>query len=95
MRQKDCLGFLNDSGNARIRSGLRWSFQWKEFVRNHNDVKTCSEVIKTKTALLTSKWVEQGYPVFFRSTRFDNVKVLEESRFAIFLNLLHSGFLYL
>ena len=72
------------NGNVGTRSGLRWSFQWKQFVRNHNDVKPFSEVIKTKTALLTSKCVEQGYPIIFRSTRFDNVKVLEESSFAIF-----------
>ena len=66
--------------NVRTRSGLRWSFQWKEFVRNHNDVKPFREVIKTKTALLTLKCVEQGYPIFFRSTRFNIVKVLQESR---------------
>ena len=66
--------------NVRTRSGLRCSFQRKEFVRNRNDVKPSSEVITTKTALLTSKFVEQGYPIFFRSTRFDHVKVLEESR---------------
>ena len=53
------------NGNVRTRSGLRWSFQWKEFVRNHYDVKPFGEVIKTKTALLTSKCVEQGYPIFF------------------------------
>ena len=74
-------------GNVRTRSGLRWSFQWKEFVMNHNDVKPFSKVIKTKTALLTSKCIEQGYPIFFRSTGFDNIKVLEESSFAIFYNL--------
>ena len=66
--------------NVRTTSDLRWSFQWKEFVRNHNDVKPFSEVIKTKTALLSSKCIEEGYSIFFRSTRFDNVKVLEESR---------------
>ena len=68
------------NGSVRTRSSLRWNFQWKEFVRNHNDVKPFSEVIKPKTALLTSKCVEQGYAIFFRSTIFDDVKVLEESK---------------
>ena len=62
------------------RSGLRWSFQRKEFVINHNDVKPFSEVIKIETEFLTSECVEKGYPIFFRSTRFDNLKVLEESK---------------
>ena len=66
--------------NVRTRSGLRWSFQWKEFVRNHKDVKLFSEVIKIETELLTSKCVEQGTHFFFRSNSFDNVKVLAESR---------------
>ena len=63
------------------------------FVINHNDVKPFSEVIKIETEFLTSECVEKGYPIFFRSTRFDNVKVLEESKvcFAFFLNLLHYG----
>ena len=39
----------------------------KEFARNQNDVKPFSEVIKTKTALLTSKCVEQGYPFFLEA----------------------------
>ena len=47
------------------RSGLRWSFQWKEFVINHNDVKPFSEVIKIETEFLTSECVEKGYPFFF------------------------------
>ena len=46
------------NGNVRTRSGLRWSFQWKEFVRSDNDVKPFSEVIKIETELLTSKCVE-------------------------------------
>ena len=62
------------------RSGLRWSFQWKQFVINHNDVKPFSEVIQIETEFLTSECVEKRYPIFFRSTRFDNVKVLEESK---------------
>ena len=69
------------NGSVRTRSGLRWSFQWKEFVRNHNDVKPFSEVIKTKTALLTSKCITaRDTQFFFRSARFDNVKVLDETR---------------
>ena len=44
----------------------------------NNDVKSFSEVIKTE--FLTSERVEKRYPIFFRSTRFDNVKVLEESK---------------
>ena len=70
------------NGDPITSSGLRWSFQWKEFVINHNDVKPFSKVIKVETEFLTSKCVEKGYPVcfFFRSTRFDNIKVLEESR---------------
>ena len=67
-------------GDPITRSGLRWSFQWKEFVINHNDVKPFSEVIKIQTEFLTSECVEKGYPIFYRSTRFDNVKVLEESK---------------
>ena len=38
------------NGNPRTQSGLRWSFQWKEFVINHNDVKPFSEVITIETA---------------------------------------------
>ena len=53
------------NGNVRTTSGLRWSFQWKELVKNYNDVKPFSEVIKIETELLTSKCVEQGYPIFF------------------------------
>ena len=53
------------NGDPRTRSGLRWSFQWKEFVINNNDVKPFSEVIKIETEFLTSKWAEQGYPAFF------------------------------
>ena len=68
------------NGDPITRSGLRWSFQWKEFVINHNDVKRFGEVIKTEAEFLTSECVGEGYPIFFRSTRFDNVKVLEESK---------------
>ena len=51
-----------------------------KFVINYNDVKPFSEVIKIETEFLTSKCVEQGCSIFFKSARFDNVKVLEESR---------------
>ena len=68
------------NGDPITRSGLRWSFQWKEFVINHNDVKLFSKVIKIETEFLTSECVEKGYPIFFRSTKFDNVKVLEVSK---------------
>ena len=45
----------------------------------YNDVKPFSEVIKTKTALFNIDMCSAGVPFFsFRSTRFDNVKVLEE-----------------
>ena len=80
--------------NVKTRSGLRLSFQWKEFVRNHNDVKPFSEVIKTKIALLTSKCVEQGYSIFFRSTRYDNVKLLEESRANNILRLAYASLFF-
>ena len=68
------------NGDPITRSGLRWSFQWKEFVISDNDVKPFSEVIKIETEFLTSECIEKGYSSFFRSTRFDNVKVLEESK---------------
>ena len=69
------------NGDPITRSGLRWSFQWKAFVINHNDVKPFSEVTKIETEFLTSDCVEKGVPnFFFRSTRFDNLKVLEESK---------------
>ena len=68
------------NGDLITRSGLRWSFQWREFVINHNDVKPCSEVIKIETEFLTSECVEKRYPIFFKSTTLDNVKVPKESR---------------
>ena len=52
------------NGDPRTRSGLHWSFQWMEFVINHIDVKPFSEVMKIETEFLTSKCVEQGYPIF-------------------------------
>ena len=56
-------------GDPRIRSGLRWSFQWKEFVISHDDVKPFSKVLKIETEFLTLKCVEKGYslglPNFF------------------------------
>ena len=69
MRQKDCLRILNE-WNLRTRSGLRWIFQWKEFVMNRNDVKRFREVINMETKFLTSKGVERGISLsnyFFRS----------------------------
>ena len=54
------------NGDPRTKSGLRWSFQWKEFVMNGNDVKPFGEVIKIETEFLTSKCVEQRYPIFFQ-----------------------------
>ena len=80
---------------------LRRSFQLKEFVISHNDVKPFCVVIKIETEFLTSKCVKQRCPVFFRRTIFDDVKVLEDrsqepitfnSMLRYFLkNLLHSG----
>ena len=74
------------NGDPITRSGLRWSFQWKEFVIKHNDVDRLNlfgEINEIETEFLTSKCVEKGkaYPIFFfRSTRFDNVKVLQKLR---------------
>ena len=51
--------------DPRTRSGLRWSFQWKEFFINDNDGKPFSEVIKIEKDFLTFKCVEQGYPISF------------------------------
>ena len=68
-------------GGPRTRSDLRWSFQWKEFVINHNDFKPFSEVIKIETEFLKLKCVKKGYTqFFFQKDRFYNVKVLEKSR---------------
>ena len=57
------------NGDLKTKSGLRWSFQWKEFVINRNDVKPFGEVIKLEIEFSTSKCVEQGYPIFFRSAK--------------------------
>ena len=48
-------------GDPRIRRGLRWSFQWKEFVINHDDFNPFIKVIKIETEFLTLKCVEKGY----------------------------------
>ena len=58
--------FLWRSYWQSARSSLPWSFQWKEFVINNNDVKPFSEVIKTETKFLTSECVEKWYPIFFK-----------------------------
>ena len=47
-------------------SGLYWSFQWKEFVMNRNNVKAFGKFINIETAFLTSKCEAQGYPIFFQ-----------------------------
>ena len=79
MRQKDCLRVLNKWGPQNQKGPrLRRSFQLKEFVISHNDVKLFCVVIKIETEFLTSKCVKQGCPVFFRETIFDDVKVLED-----------------
>ena len=54
------------NGDPRTTNGLRWSFQWKEFVVNHKGVKPSNEVINIGTEFLTSEGGEQGYPIFFQ-----------------------------
>ena len=84
------------NADPRTRSGLHWSFQSKEFIINHNDVKPFSEVIKIETEFLTTG-CGAGVPIFFQkyqirkctsarkctSTR-GNVQVLEEQLMACF-----------
>ena len=65
------------NGDPITRNGPRWSFQWKKFVMNHNDVKPFGEVIKIETEFLTSECVEKGTQFFLEAP---DVKVLEESK---------------
>ena len=52
------------NGDPRTRNSLRWSFHWKKFVINRNDVKPFSEVIKNRNKIFNIEVCRAGVSNF-------------------------------
>ena len=52
------------NGDPRTRNSLRWSFQWKEFVINRNDVNLLGKLLKYKQVFNIEK-CKAEYPIIF------------------------------